>query len=540
MINISDELKKKYQGDLLPPDISLKIGDVTYSNSDFISGSLKIKETLCSKETLDYTSVEASSVKLTLAKESGNVFGLVGKRVIIKQSELSLGVYTIHEAKLSTDYTTDIECYDDIKKFIDKDVSDWWNKQLQFPITIKNLLISLCAHVGVQTALPEEWINSDMQVNKTAYMQNIKGSEILGYIQEASGSFFRMNRDGKLKIVTPTKEPKQIPYTSLIEDPTISDLETKPIEKLAIKSTENDIGVYSGLENGNTYLILANPLFLGFSSDDLKAMVDKLFPLYKGWSYKPCKAQFKSLPYLEVGDWLKVKTYKGIEATFPILSRELSDMNLLLDTVETKGSKEQKKTVSATKKISILERNSHEFENTLEKFRSEIETISTGLDNVTQSSKSSIEQLNNSITQLVSKTSKNDDEISELKTFRVQTEKRFSETVTKKEYDGTIAEIQKNFDDKGLHIKRKINGQESKKEALLNDDELRFTRADGTDAVRINEHESYFGKWVTIASHRLEVFPIHEWDSESVGGINRDSQTISGTGLFYSGDSEGV
>ena len=127
-----------------------------------------------------------------------------------------------------------------------------------------------------------------------------------------------------------------------------------------------------------------------------------------------------------------------------------------------------------------------------------------------------------------------------IKTQLEQTAEAISQTVTKKEFDGTMSSIINKFDDKGLHIKRKINGQESKKEAILNDDELRFTRADGTDAVRINEHESYFGKWVTIASHRLEVFPIHEWDAESVGGINRDSQTISGTGLFYSGDSEGV
>ena len=127
-----------------------------------------------------------------------------------------------------------------------------------------------------------------------------------------------------------------------------------------------------------------------------------------------------------------------------------------------------------------------------------------------------------------------------IKTQLEQTAEAISQTVTKKEFDGTMSSITNKFDEKGLHIKRKNNGQETKKEAILNDDELRFTRADGTDAVRINEHESYFGKWVTIASHRLEVFSIHEWDAESVGGINRDSQTISGTGLFYSGDSEGV
>ena len=129
---------------------------------------------------------------------------------------------------------------------------------------------------------------------------------------------------------------------------------------------------------------------------------------------------------------------------------------------------------------------------------------------------------------------------SDLKTQLEQTTEAISRTVTKKEFDGTMNSIVDKFDEKGIHIKRKINGQESKKEALLNDDELRFTRADGTDAVRINEYESYFGKWVTIASHRMEVYPIHEWDPESVGGVNKNSSAINGTGFFYSSDSEGI
>ena len=87
MLNISDDLKQKYTGDLLPPDIVLDIAGTAYTNKDFTSGSLKIKESLCSKDALDLTSVEASSLKVTIANEDGNVKGLVGKRVTAKQDE---------------------------------------------------------------------------------------------------------------------------------------------------------------------------------------------------------------------------------------------------------------------------------------------------------------------------------------------------------------------------------------------------------------------------------------------------------------------
>lgn len=382
MLSISDDLKQKYTGDLLPPDIVLNIAGTTYTNKDFTSGSLKIKESLCSKDTLDLTSVEASSLKVTIANEDGNVKGLVGKRVTAKQDELDLGVYTITNAKLSTDYTTDIECYDDLKKFVDADVSDWWNTQLVFPLSLKDLLIKLCERVGVQTELPNAWMNSDMQVTKTAYFQNLKASELLGYIQEASGTFFRMSRTGKLKAISPNKTPTEIPYTRLFNDATISDEETKAIEKLSIKSSEKDLGVSSGNEDGNAYLILANPLLFGLSTEQMKSISDKLFPVYKWQAYKPCKASYKSLPYLEVGDWVTVTTFKGSVATFPILSRELSDVNLLADTVEAKGKKEQKKTVSSAKQIQVLSWNVHEMENTIETLKSKIQNVGTTSDRV--------------------------------------------------------------------------------------------------------------------------------------------------------------
>lgn len=387
MLNIPNDLKQKYTGDLLPPDVVLNITGTTYTNKDFTSGSLKIKESLCSKDTLDLTSVEASTLKVTIGKENGNVTGLIGKRVTVKQGALDLGVYTIVNAKLSTDYTTDIECYDDLKKFVDTDVSDWWNTQLVFPLSLKDLLIKLCERVGVLTELPNAWTNSDMQVTKTAYFQNLKASELLGYIQEASGTFFRMSRSGKLKAISPNKTPTEIPFTRLFNDATISDTVTPAIEKLAIKSSEKDLGVSSGKADGNTYLILANPLLFGLSTAQMKSISDKLFPAYKWQAYKPCKASYKSLPFLEVGDWVKVTTFKGIVATFPIFSRELSDINLIADTVETKGKKEQKKTVSSAKQIQVLSWNVHEMENTLETFKSKIENITTEVGNANKGTK---------------------------------------------------------------------------------------------------------------------------------------------------------
>ena len=86
MLNLSDEIKNIYRSDENTGLISFTIGDKAYSASDYLSGSITLIESLCSKETLDYSSVEANEFDITIAQEKGNVSDLAGKKLTAIQT----------------------------------------------------------------------------------------------------------------------------------------------------------------------------------------------------------------------------------------------------------------------------------------------------------------------------------------------------------------------------------------------------------------------------------------------------------------------
>lgn len=388
MQKVSDNVKQAYLNRSIPGEIVLKVrsegnDETVLTASDWVSDSLSITETLCSKDTLDYSSVESNVLELKLASEKGNIKSLVGKQIVCQQivdgEEVSLGVYTIDEATLDGDYYTTIKAYDDIKKFQDTRISSWWNNQLSFPITLKSLLISLCKYVGVAYSLPATWCNSDFQiVQNVVFDEDAKASDLLGMIQELSGAFFQMNRSGIFEIVAHSAEVTDIPYTDIMEDMTIADYTVKPIENVCFKNSDDDLGV-SANEKENVYVISNNDLIGTTSASDVKALAQNILNSIAHGGYSPFSVKYKSNPLLMCGDWIKCTSFKGNEASFWIINRKLSGNYLVVDSIEVKGntSETSEKRQSNSKKITILNKRMHEFVNTIDEFRSKIESIET-------------------------------------------------------------------------------------------------------------------------------------------------------------------
>lgn len=391
MQKVSDSVKKKYMSQVIPGEIYLVVrsdssdssDEVVYTASDWVSDSLSITEALCSKDTLDYSSVESNVLEVSLASEKGNIKQLVGKRIYCKQvvdgEEVPLGVYTIDEATLDGDYYTNIKAYDDIKKFQDTRISNWWNNQLSFPITLKSLLISLCKYVGIAYSFPATWCNSDFQiVQNVVFDEDAKASDLLGMIQELSGAFFQMNRSGIFEIVGHSVELTEIPYTDIMEDMTIADYKVKPIENVCFKNSDDDLGV-SANDKENVYVISNNELIGTASASEEKALAQNILNSIVHSGYSPFSVEYKSYPFLTCGDWIKCRSFNGNEVSFWITNRKLSGDYLLVDSIEVKGNTNEtsEKRQSNSKKITILNKKMHEFVNTIDEFRSKIESIET-------------------------------------------------------------------------------------------------------------------------------------------------------------------
>lgn len=408
MLKISEQSKEKYKNNVVPGEIYLVVDTValyfsehtfftdstyfqeadldglakTYDSSYWLTDSLSISESLCSKDSIDYSAVESNVLEVELASESGNIKQLVGKKVTCKQivggETVPLGVYTIAETMLDGDYYTKVKAYDGMKKFLDTRIDSWWNNQVSFPISLRSLLIELCKYVGIAYSLPDSWCNSDLTIiQNIALNEDARASELLGMIQQVSGAFFHTNRDGILTIVKHDAELTSVPYQSLMDDLSIGDFKTPSIKNVQIRNSDDDIGVSANEEN-NVYIVQENYLLGSFSEEELKSIAANILESIKDDGYRPFSAKFKSLPYVELGDPIKVTSFNGNSAAFWITNRKLSGDYLLTDKIDIKGSIETINSVkSNAKKVVILNRKIHEVVNTIDELRSTIGDIST-------------------------------------------------------------------------------------------------------------------------------------------------------------------
>lgn len=399
MINISDSAKTIYQSDILPGSITMLVGDQLYpsetlypsdtlypkglqfEDNSWVSGSLKITEALCSKETLDFASVESNVLEVELASVDGNYKDLLGQSVYVYQTvgqeQVPLGTFTVASTELEGDYFTKIKAYDDMQKFIGVDITDWWNTGITFPITIYDLLIALCKQVGVAYDLPDTWTNSTVSVKQTSYVESMKASDLLGMIQEACGLFFHTDRHNKL-VVFQSKAPEtSIPYTDLLEDAMVSDYTVPAITGVQIKATDKDTGALYG-DNETVYQIIGNYLLMGKEESELKDIAKNVLANIGNRSYKPFSAKVKARNYVEIGDIVRITTYKGTTTAAPLLSRKMSDDGLITDEIAAKGKPHMVNKPRSNRKIlQVYSQKMHEVEETLDGYKSTFEEIKT-------------------------------------------------------------------------------------------------------------------------------------------------------------------
>lgn len=439
MINVNDTIKSAYRSDGYLGNVSFTIGSSSYNERNILANSTKITESISSGENIDFRAVEKSCLETTLINITENIKELKGKTLTMKQTVLNtdipLGVYTIVDAVNDGDYLYDITAYDNLYKF-DVDVSEWWNEEVEFPISLRNLLISLCNKVGVSYDLPETFTNSDFMVQQNTYVENVLATEFLGYIQEVCAGFIKPDRLGVMRFIQliylndnglypaldlyPSEDLYPISeYDASGADPSalynvpmtistlqIADYTVTPITTLQIKGTSSDVGIIVG-EGDTPYIIEANPLlysFTGSASDNDVAY--EILNILSEISYIPVSTKVKALPYIEVGDLIRFVSHEGKEAYAPLLSRTISGFLLNTDQIDIKGSEIRPAvSISSNKNVRILNQHLHEYENSLTELRSTISEVSseiTDLGAEITRTESSIDQLANSITLIVS------------------------------------------------------------------------------------------------------------------------------------------
>lgn len=375
-----DKFEALYPYETLFPDEGLYPSEhgepwVVIENDRIETESLQITENLSSDEDLVFGSCEGAEMQITVADViedlSGREFTLT---VEIGGYEMALGIYTVDKFERQSDRRKrKITAYDRMSLF-NVDVADWYN-DLTFPLTLKTFRDSLCDYIGVpqqDTTLPLD----SMQISKTIEPEQISGLDVLQAVCEINGCFGHMDKTGRIGYIflqrsglypSETLYPEEDLYPSefggdgspietisTYKQPMIyEDYMVEGITGLTIRQEEGDVGASVG-EPDNVYTIEGNFLVYGKSAVDLLNIAESILPYIQGRTYKPASLDCNCMPWLEVGDALRIPTRDDLVETF-LMKRTITGCQSMRDKIESTGSKRREGDFTLHKQIIQLE-----------------------------------------------------------------------------------------------------------------------------------------------------------------------------------------
>ena len=348
---------------------------VEIDDSRIESESLVITESLSEAADLEFGSCESAMMEIVVADVIEN---LTGKEFSLTVEtggyQMALGVYTVESYVRQSDRRKrKITAYDRMKKF-NIDVSGWYN-ELSFPMTIKSLRDSLCDYVGVRQnsdSLPFDML----QISKTIEPKELSGLDVLKAICQINGCFGHIDKTGELKYVR-LQQTGLYPSEDLYPDDTLFPAESggdgreveiveryrQPMEYedylvegitgLTIREQEGDVGASVGTDE-NAYTIEGNFLLYGKNSAELLEIANGILPLISGKVYRPAKVKCNAMPWIEVGDAMRIFTRDDIVETF-CMNRTTSGCQAMTDEIQSSGAKQRESVFGIGKQIIQLE-----------------------------------------------------------------------------------------------------------------------------------------------------------------------------------------
>lgn len=382
-------------------------GTVRITNTELHNEKMELQESLCSEKELQFGSCEASVLKFTIS----NVFlSTKGKWLAVSMTLAGKEVYPLGRYKVYSDVPTadrscrDIVAYDALYDIVNADVSAWYNG-LSFPMTLRQFRDSFFQYIGIAQA-ETILINDDLMLGKTLSVttgsadgsvigETLSGKTVLSCICEVNGCFGHMGRDGKFHYVVLEQEIRGLypadnlyPANNLFPrdeksilidrseylSATYEDYTVHTIDKLQIRTKENDIGVIVGSGN-NAYIIEGNFLLYGLDADVLQQVAGRILAKIKDVVYTPYKAECKGNPTLEVGSGIRFHTAYALIESY-IFTRTLKGVQALRDSIGAEGEEYRSQKVNSVHQdILQLKGKSNELVRTIDETRSTIAEV---------------------------------------------------------------------------------------------------------------------------------------------------------------------
>lgn len=232
-----------------------------------------------------------------------------------------LGIFTFEKSKIKNDIEVQLSGVDRMHKF---EVN--YSSAVSYPATLLQIAQDICNQADVPL-LTTSFINSDYVVNKKPeFKDNISCRKAIAMVAELAGGYARISRDGKLEIINV--------HCSLTDDNNYaSDFSFVASDGLLINeglsidvsSTRDNYINFNNKELPQAIIDTVivgdskrgpgdNPIIIG--TDNLfcevpEAIIDKLYEVFKDFSYYPFTMSWQGNPAVDCGDKLIILGNNG-------------------------------------------------------------------------------------------------------------------------------------------------------------------------------------------------------------------------------------
>lgn len=373
------------------------------------SGSAVLTEILDDSRQLDFTGCNANSFEVKL----DNVSDLQGEKIRVKAvvngTDTNLFVGIVDTCELQTDRRHRVLiAYDELYSKAEINVAGWYNNifSKNSKISCKDFRKSLLEYAGL-TQEDTTLINDNVMLEKTFETDTVSFITILGMICQMNAAFGNINRNGVFEYVTLGKSVKNLSNNYRSNNSTAQEYLVDYIDKVQIRTTDDDIGVIYGT-GSNALIVQGNYLLYGMCESVLNGIAKNIYNKVKDITYTP--VEIKTLVSdlsVNLGDTITLNTNSGLIIRSYAMKNVLSGIQIFQQTISANGDKERAETVEDTNvSIKELKYKSTELKKSIDGVSSKVKEIATDLSknySTTTDMKSAIEQSASGIKQEVSK-----------------------------------------------------------------------------------------------------------------------------------------
>lgn len=346
MLNVDEATRLLYEKDGMHKNMRIYFPglDLTFDNSQIVSGTFQFVESIQSNTSLEFVGCIATSVSIELADITVDVKGQwMEIYVSIEGTEEIPLFHGIVDSASKEAYKNHkrIEAYDVLYSLSLIDISSWYNNHRK--TNVEKLFYDLMEYLGVEVGYVK-FVNGGLPAycSESQLAESLAAIDLLKSICQINAVFGRINRYGQFETFSIDNSGATKPYEIQSYEPFEHEEYTvQPIDCVVIRNSSSDGGIGFG-EGSNRYVIEGNMFAMDWTSTEITQAVERIYDLVSNITYIPFEGDTYGLPFIECGDQISfldvdLSDLSATRKNFYVFTRTTSDVNSMRDNFVAEG-----------------------------------------------------------------------------------------------------------------------------------------------------------------------------------------------------------